>query len=79
MFEDLKDSKNDLPKIPRFHHPPSIIQKVSRSFQNYFDLIGFTYVLRLSTIIQDLLRFHHRIFRFYLKRSEMQIVLDPKE
>ena len=43
------------------------------------DLIGFTYVLGLSTIIQDLLRFHHRICRFYLKRSEIQIVLGPPE
>ena len=37
-----------------------------------FDLIGFTYVLRLSTIIQDLLRYHHRIFRFLFKTIEIE-------
>ena len=33
-------------------------------FQNMFDLLGSTYVLRLSTITQDLLRSLHRIFHF---------------
>ena len=47
------------------------IQNCSKIFNIFFkticDLLGFTYVLRLSTIVQDLLRFHHRIFRFLFK------------
>ena len=61
--ERLKTSKiqkNDCPKIQRFHRPPSIIQKMSRSFQNHLVLVGFIYVLRLQTILYDLLRFRHR-------------------
>ena len=34
---------------------------------------------RNITIVQELLRFHHRIFRFYFKRSELLIVLNPSE
>ena len=35
--------------------------------KNMFDLLGFTYVFKLFTIIQDLLRFHHRNFPFWFK------------
>ena len=40
-----------------------------------FDLVGFTYVFGLSTLIQDSLRVHHRIFRFFV-RWDIGIVLD---
>ena len=59
------------------HH--QLFQKYQGLFKHIFELVGFTYVLRLSTIIPDLLRFHHRIFRFYLKRSEIPMVLDQPE
>ena len=77
MFQDLKDSENwssENTKIPR---PSKIVLKKQHILKTIFDLIGFTYVLGLSTIMEDLLRFHHRIFHFYLKRSEIPIVLDP--
>ena len=59
FLEISKIQKFDRPKIARFHNSPSIIQKVSRSFQTYFrfiDLIVFTYVLKvfgISKIYQD--------------------------
>ena len=53
------------------HH--QYFKKYRGLFKNILDLAGFTYVLGLSTIIQELLRFH-RIFRFYLKRSDIPIV-----
>ena len=46
-------------------------------FKLILDFVGFTYVLRSSTIIQDLLRFHHPAFPFYSKQSRLKIVLDP--
>ena len=52
------------------------IQNCSKStevFQSYFDLVGFTYVLRFSDI-QNLSRFHHR--RILWKCSEKPMVLD---
>ena len=61
----------------RFYQPPSIIQKVSRSSQIILDLLRFTYVLRWSTIIQDLLRLPHPVFRLYLKRARLKTVLGP--
>ena len=67
MFQYLKDSKRR-PEIQRFHHTPSIIQKKYRILLKHkIDLLRFTYVLRLSTIMQDLLRFHHRMFPFLFK------------
>ena len=77
FFKISKIQKFDRPKIPRFHKPPSIIQKVARSFQNYFrfseiDLSfnGF----RISKIYQDSTIL---FLRFYSKRLRLKIVLDP--
>ena len=47
-------------------------------FKHMFDSVCFTYVFGLSTIIQELLRFHHRKI-LYPNRSEKLIVLDPPE
>ena len=74
---NLKDSKNDLPKIPRFHAHTKLFKQIQYFPKNMLGLVWFTYVFGLSTIIQDLLRFHHRIFRFYLTRSDIPIVSDP--
>ena len=79
MSEDLKDPKIDRPKIPRFHHPPSIIPKVSTSFQHYF---RFRRICLCSKIIHNYQRFtkippSFFIFYFYWKRLRLNIVLDP--
>ena len=37
-----------------------------------FDLLGFTYVLRLSTIIQNLLRFNYPVFPFLFRTVEIE-------
>ena len=67
IFQKYQDST--------IHHQS--FKKYRVLFKINLDLWGFTYVLSLSTIIQDLLRFHHRVFRFDLKRLEITIVLDP--
>ena len=46
-------------------------------FEICLGLVGFTYVLSLPTILQDLLRLTILFFRFYSKRSRLYIVLDP--
>ena len=66
MFS-CKSQRLDRPQLPRFHH--HFFKKYRGLFKFIFDLLGFTYVLRLSTIIQELLRVHHRIFRFYNDRD----------
>ena len=51
--------------IVQNHQDSAPIQNYERCqyvFKNVFDLVGFIYGFGLSTIIQDLLRFHHRIF-----------------
>ena len=40
---------------------------IQKCFENGLNLLCFTCVLRLSAIIQDLLRFHHRISPFLFK------------
>ena len=57
----------DRPKVPRFHAVAALFKNIQYLFKNMFDLLGFTYVLGLSTIIQALLRFHHRNFPFLFK------------
>ena len=42
-----------------------------------FDLIRFNYVLIASTIMQDLLRFHHPVFPFILKTIEIEDCVGP--
>ena len=46
------------------------IQRLFKDLQSYFikmyDARGFTYGLRLSAIMQDLLRFHHHVVPFFL-------------
>ena len=79
FLEISKIQTNDRPEIQRFHAHPQLFINIQKLFKHMFDLISFTYVLGFSTIIQDLLRFHHRIFRFYFKRSEIPIVFDPPE
>ena len=54
-----------------------LLKKQRSLFKTILDLLRFTYVLRSSTTIQDLLRFHHPVFRFYLKRTRLKIDLDP--
>ena len=63
--------------MQRFHDPPWIIQKVSTSFQNDVRFSTIYLCLRLSTIIQDVSKFNHRISVFCLTIGE--IVLDPSE
>ena len=48
MFQDLKGSKIDRPKILRFHSDPTLFNKYQRLFKNMLDLIGFTEVLKIS-------------------------------
>ena len=60
MFQDLKDSKNDRPEILRFTIHHQLFKKYRGLFKIALDLKGFTYCLRSSTIIQDLLRFYRR-------------------
>ena len=57
------------------HH--QLFKKYRGLLNVILDLTRFTYVLRLSTLIQDLLRFHHRIFRFYSKRSGIPVAFGP--
>ena len=77
FLENLKDLKKDRPKNTRIPRPSKIIQTYTFFKEYVFELIGFTCVWRLSTRIEDLLRFQHRIFRFYLQRSEIPIVFGP--
>ena len=79
FLEISKIQKFDLPNIPRFHAHPNLFKNIKLFFKKVFDLVGFTYALGLSTIIQDLLRFHHRKipFFFFWKRLEKPIVSDP--
>ena len=44
-----------------------------------FALVGFTYVLELFTNVEDLKRFHHRIFQLLLKALGIQKVYGPKK
>ena len=76
---NIKDSKNDRPEIQRFHADSNLFNNMQPLFKHFVDLKRLPYVFGLSTIIQDLLRFHHRIFHFYLKRSDIPIVLGPPE
>ena len=46
-------------------------------FKKYVWFMKFIYVPTLSKQIEDLLRFHHLIFRFYWKRSSTPFGLDP--
>ena len=41
------------------------------------DLVGFAYVLRPSTISQDLLRFHHPTFPCLFKTIEIEYCFGP--
>ena len=77
MLQDLNDSTGSSSETTKIPRRSESIQPYSMFFENTVDLKGFTDVMRLLTIIQDVLRCHHRIFRFYLKRSETSIVLGP--
>ena len=65
-----KIQKLERPKISRFHAHPKLFKSIQKLFKYIFD----SYVVGSSTIIQDLLRFHHRVFCFYLTRSDIPIV-----
>ena len=80
IFQDApRFPKIDLPNSPKI--PPSTInypRSTEVVFEINCDLLGFTYDLRSSTVIQDFLRFHPSCFyRFYLKRSRLKTALDP--
>ena len=74
-----KSQSFDRPKIPRSHHPPSVVQKYEVLFQMYF-LFSRMYLcfmnFRISKIYQDSTIAN---FRFYLKRPEIPIVFGPPE
>ena len=74
-----KVQKIDLPKMQRFHADPKLLENKQDFFKNMIDSLGFTQVLRLFSIIQDLPRFHNRMLRFYLKRSDIPIVAGPQK
>ena len=79
-FQDIdfprctKIPTTDLPNCTE--NPQSTIND-SNKYRSFFkiilDLIGFTCALGSVTIIQDLLRFHHPAFHFYLKRSRNSV------
>ena len=56
-----------------------IIQTYSIVFKNNFDLTGFAYVLRSSTIIQGLLRFHHRKNLFFFENARRNLLFWTQE
>ena len=74
-----KSQRYDCPRIPRYHHPSSILKKScfcsKRMCLIQYDLLR-CYGFGDS---KDLSRFHHPALPFHLKRSETPIVLDPSE
>ena len=64
---NLKDSEIPSSKNTKIPRRSKLIQKYSLFIKNMFDLQRLTYVLGLSTIIQDLLRYQHRVFRCFWK------------
>ena len=73
MFQDLEDSKNDLPKIPRFHTRPELQKNCKHVTKNVFASIGFTYVLRFGDF-KVLSRVHRRIFPLLFENIEILMV-----
>ena len=72
-----KSRRFDRPTIPRFHNPTSTIPKDLIFLQKHsrFNRIDLRFMdFRISKIYQDSTIVN---FRFYLKRSETPIVLDP--
>ena len=67
MFEDLKDSKNGSSKNTKIPPSSNNYSRSNESFETYLNFIECTYVSRSFTIIQDLIRFHPRIFPLLFK------------
>ena len=78
-FLEISKIQNMIVRKYQGSTPIQNYSKVVNTFPTMLNLQRVTYVFGLSTIVQDLLRFHLRIFRFYSKRSEIPIVLDPPE
>ena len=77
MFQDLKDSKNDLPEILSVHADPTLFKYIRYMFKISFDLFGFTWVSMISRF-QRFIKIPPSCFSdSYFKRSVLKIVLDP--
>ena len=77
---NLKDSKNW--SSPKYQEPTPIqhYSKIVNICWICFDLVGFTYVWRSSTIIEDSLRFLNRTFSFLFETlGDTNCFLDPSE
>ena len=77
MHQDSQNWSSKLSWESAIHH--QLFKKYRGLFKIILDLVGCTYVLRSPTFIQDFLRFSHPVFRSYLKRPRLKIVLDPPQ
>ena len=80
-YHNVSRSQRFKKMIVRKYKDATIHHQLFKKYRGFFKIslypIGFTYVLRSSTITQDLLRFHHPVVPFLFKTIEIEDCVGP--